>query len=664
MANLGTLSLMLKARSAQFKRAMTQSTMQVKSMGSTAKVAAGSLLRYTAAFAAIGVVGLVAARHSMKMEDQLARVSTMLDAGAMKVLPGYKIALRNMAEQFGESTESLSKGLYDILSASVPAGQALGVLDISAKAAVAGLTDTGVAADAITTILNAYSMKVSEAGRVSDVMFAIVKRGKTTFAELAPSIGRVMSTAAIAGLKLEEVGAAMATMTRAGINTNESVTALNGMLRAFLNPTEDGIAAARELGFELNTLALREEGLVGIMQRMSSASVEQLAAISPSIRGMKGFAAALQNTEGFAEDYAIMLNSAGMRQEAFDKITKTTSFGLKQMRASLGNVVSELGESLLPALQWVGEAFTKIRVSGVSFTTQLIGMWLELGKMWSGFTTSMLTDWDGFIIGMRKGYVYLKVGFVSLIGVIVGSFSAALDFMMSGVNRLIRGINKIPKIYIPEFEFKATETFMDPFLDKVEGYKQDVEGLEAEFAGKAATRMGKHAAYVQLMDAAQEQLYAGYLEKMNLAREGKAPEDAGGSGVDPAERQRLLDERRRQGAMMAEGRRITEQMRGPLEVYTAEVEKLGALVDSGAVSQMVHARAVDAAYARLQEARGEETGFGQEAAGTFASARIEAIVGTNRAEERTANATERTAGALESMMKSGEVNWAWMFGAE
>jgi len=37
-------------------------------------------------------------------------------------------------------------------------------------------------------------------GIISDKLFATVKRGKLTFAELAGSIGKVSATAAIAGL--------------------------------------------------------------------------------------------------------------------------------------------------------------------------------------------------------------------------------------------------------------------------------------------------------------------------------------------------------------------------------------------------------------------------------------------------------------------------------
>ncbi|GAH11466.1 unnamed protein product, partial [marine sediment metagenome] len=83
---------------------------------------------------------------------------------------------------------------------------------------------------------------------VSDKLFAIVREGKTNFAELAPSIGKVAATASMAGLSFDDLGACIATMTRAGIRTEETMTAINGVLIAFLKPTDEAIAAAGKFG--------------------------------------------------------------------------------------------------------------------------------------------------------------------------------------------------------------------------------------------------------------------------------------------------------------------------------------------------------------------------------------------------------------------------------
>ena len=90
-----------------------------------------------------------------------------------------------MAVEFGESTEALTNGLYDILSASIPAEKALDVLTVAVKAAKAGMTDTATAADAITTVLNSYGLSAGRAQDVSDLLFTVVKRGKLTFADLS-----------------------------------------------------------------------------------------------------------------------------------------------------------------------------------------------------------------------------------------------------------------------------------------------------------------------------------------------------------------------------------------------------------------------------------------------------------------------------------------------
>jgi len=202
----------------------------VKLQAATAK--AGKAIG--ASFMRMGMIAGVGAAASVKVwadfEKQLASVSTMLSGNTGPQMEKFKGQLRSMAVEFGESTASLSKGLYDVLSASVPVEHAMSVLRVSSKAAAAGMTDTGTAADILTTMMNAYSLDASEAGRVSDVLFNIVKRGKTTFPELAGSMGQVATTAAKAGLSMEELAGFYATLTRAGIQTRIATSGIRAVL--------------------------------------------------------------------------------------------------------------------------------------------------------------------------------------------------------------------------------------------------------------------------------------------------------------------------------------------------------------------------------------------------------------------------------------------------
>ena len=357
----------------------------------------------TAAFA-------LSVKSAANFEEQLANVSTMLDKSAMKILPEYRKGLQSLSVEFGESTQTLSKGLYDILSASIPPAEALGVLEVSAKAAAAGITDTGVAADAITTILNSYGFSADQAGVVSDKLFAIVKEGKTTFAELAPSIGKVAATASISGLSFDDLGASIATITRAGIRSEEAMTAINGVLRAFLSPTTEAIAAAKGFGLELNTNTLRTEGLTGVMELLKDATAEQLAAIFPNIRGLKGMAAALGDAEGYARSYALMLESAGLTQEAFEKQSSTLNFKLGQLKEMFNVIKVTIGTALMPAI----EDITK-KIMGV---LTKVKEWTEANPK----LTATMVKWAAGISGLM---------------LVAGPLLIALPSLVSGVNLLI-----------------------------------------------------------------------------------------------------------------------------------------------------------------------------------------------------------------------------------
>ena len=139
--DLGNLLVHLRADSSQFNRIIGGAMRTMKRYAKYAAVAGTAQLT-------------LSVRAYAKFEEQMANVSTMLDEHTMKYMPAYGEAIKQMAMEFGEGTDTLSKGLYDILSASVAPAKAMKVLAVSAKAAKAGMTSTAVAADAITTILN------------------------------------------------------------------------------------------------------------------------------------------------------------------------------------------------------------------------------------------------------------------------------------------------------------------------------------------------------------------------------------------------------------------------------------------------------------------------------------------------------------------------------
>lgn len=316
---------------------------KLRTFGKQAVAVGANFVKLGAAMAAPLAGGV---KLAADFSDQMSFVATMLSGPALARLPQFSRDIRALSEEFGESTKTISGGLFDILSASVPAAKSMEVLRISMISAQAGFIDTKLAADAITTVLNSFRLSADKAADVSDFFFTVVKRGKTTMNELAPSIGQVASIANAAGLSLEEFGAALSTMTRNGVKTDIAVTALKAILTSFLKPQEDAAKAARKFGIELNTETLRTEGLTGVLKKLQGARAEDISSIFVNVRALTGLAPILQDVAGFTEDVALQNMRSGATQEAFSKRSQNLATQLRKLGATLKNFFLEIGLAL------------------------------------------------------------------------------------------------------------------------------------------------------------------------------------------------------------------------------------------------------------------------------------------------------------------------------
>lgn len=303
-----------------------------------------------------------AVRTFAEYEKQLASVSTMLNKVEMgnkaysRTLNEFDRGLRELSVSMGESTRTLSKGLYDILSASVAPSKAMDVLAISAKAAKAGMTDTATSVDFITSSLNAYGMRADQAGRVSDIAFATVARGKTTFQELAASIGQVAPGASQAGVGLEQLGAMMATVTRQGIRTAEAAQGLNQLFITFARQAPQAVKAWEEVRkgtalarAEFNTQLIQGENLLKFIEVMRSATDKQRVSILAEANALKVFNAITQDAVGYQKDLHETMNAAGKTQDAYAKMTGTLADKMDKAATSADELWRTLGQSLEPA---------------------------------------------------------------------------------------------------------------------------------------------------------------------------------------------------------------------------------------------------------------------------------------------------------------------------
>jgi len=333
--------------SAKFRRA-GRATSSLGAKLSMLKLAAGG-----AAFM-IGVRlvrGLGSAMVKMgEFEKQAASVSTMLTDQTMHKLPGMIEGMEKLSTQYGQTTETISKGLYDILSASIPAAKAMGVLEVATRAAIGGLTDTGTAADVLTSILNSYQLSAEYATTVSDMLFATVKKGKLTYQELASEVGKVAAIGSVAGVKLKTLLAALSTMTRQGIKSAQATTALSAVIVKILNPAEKSKRIWKELGIEYGEAAIKAKGLDGIIQELTKATSGQLAKMFPK-KAFLAIAAMQKDLKGMGRDINYIGKSSGEADKAFGKMADSGAQKIAELKQAWEKFMRGMGEELLPILK-------------------------------------------------------------------------------------------------------------------------------------------------------------------------------------------------------------------------------------------------------------------------------------------------------------------------
>lgn len=279
--------------------------------------------------------------------------------------------IKNLAREVPQDLVTLTTGLGDIIGSGITkASEALNVLEVSAKAAVAGLTDTATASRGIVFVLNAYGKSAEEAAGISDVLFKTVDEGVITFQELTANIGDVAGPAAQAGVEIGEIGAAIAFLTKQGISGAESVTALRNLLTRIINPAEGAKQAAKELGVELSLAGVRAAGgftnFIKQVQEATRGDIVQIQKIFPEERAFRAASrlagevgAEFQRLSGIFTDTA---QTAGATERAFNIINQTADQQFKLLKNNLSVAVVELGQNLLnflmPAMRGLNELFS------------------------------------------------------------------------------------------------------------------------------------------------------------------------------------------------------------------------------------------------------------------------------------------------------------------
>lgn len=329
-----------------------------------------------AALAGIGYAAVRSFSGYSGFAQRMAEVNTLLDVSEDR-FKSLSDEIVDLSTRIPQTASELAAAEYDIISAGVALEDSARVLELSAKAAVAGVTDTKTAVKAGVGVINAYGKDIGELGSVYDILFQTVKSGVTTFPELAQHIGEVLPTARAADVQFHEVAAAIASLTKAGIRTPQAATAIKGAINAMAAPTPEAKKKFDELGITWQGLiptleAIREKGL----------SVDQMRFLIPDVEARTGVLSLTQNMEDFNQNIEKMVVALGAMIESFDKMKDTPETQIKLFKNEIAKTTKTIGEmvseALLPGAQAVRLLIDSIEQAD-PVTQNLIGVMATAG---------------------------------------------------------------------------------------------------------------------------------------------------------------------------------------------------------------------------------------------------------------------------------------------
>lgn len=308
--------------------------------------------------AMIGVAGAAggAVTKFAQFDDAMAVVRTIFP-GTKEQFQGMRDAAQQMGVQFGTSSKQIAEGMYQALSASVPAGEATEFLGVAGKAAVGGLTDMRTSVDVLTTAVNTYGESLGKGlsytqrtQKASDLLLRVQEKGKTTLGEMGMAMGFVLPVAQSLGVGLEDIGAAMATMTASGIRTSTAATSLRQVMATIARPSKQAEKAAKKLGIELGPVALQTKGLSGFMADLIDKTGGEASALVKIFGEVEAFNAAAKLAAGggkaFTQALSEMQDVTGTTEKTFAARTDSLKFQAQQVFSALGVLAERAGQAI------------------------------------------------------------------------------------------------------------------------------------------------------------------------------------------------------------------------------------------------------------------------------------------------------------------------------
>ncbi|MBV2132051.1 phage tail tape measure protein [Pseudomonas sp. MAP12] len=386
--------------------------------------------------AAFGGFALIAGNSFSKFADyeqQIAAIGTITDMtdGQLQAMSG---SVKQLSLDMGVNATASAKALYDILGSGGTNENAMDILALSTKAAIAGMTETKTAAQVGMSMLNAYGESSDKLGQRFDQLFMTVKDGVISFEQLAQGLGSVMPAAAAAGVPIEEVLSSLSRLTVQGIQAPQAITALQGAINQLAAPSTEAAKAMDEMGIKWN-------GLAGTLQQIADKKIgfEAMRQIIPDSEGRTAVLALTKDIQGLQESISSMQQSAGATEDAYSTMANTPQAQVERFKAAVDELQKAFGAAVaagLPVVNLLTGLFNAFNALPEPAKNALAGIVL-LGA--GTKATSMALN----VIRGPLGALVAQLSTVPAAGGAAGAAVDALSGRVNGLGKALKGLGSL-----------------------------------------------------------------------------------------------------------------------------------------------------------------------------------------------------------------------------
>ena len=313
--------------------------------------------------------------------DAVAKVGTVADLQSVS-LEKLRDDMLQLSTETGRGAGEIADATYQAISASVDTADAVSFVGTSVGLAKAGFLETADAVDVLTTIINAYGLEASDAGRLSDILIQTQNDGKTTVNELSQSMGQVIPLAYAYGVNIENLAASYAQLTKNGVATAQAGTYLKSMLNELGDSGSDvGEILKSKTGKSFGQLmndGMSLGDVLGILNDSVNGDSEALAGLWSSSEAGTGALSILSSGVGaFNDELGNMQDSTGNVADALETLSTPSAKAQESLNA-VKNAGIELGsaalEAIAPLLEQLAETVKSLteRFSNLSPATQTV----------------------------------------------------------------------------------------------------------------------------------------------------------------------------------------------------------------------------------------------------------------------------------------------------